>query len=212
MKTQSKRQPRGEFCPSSCTRSAFSLIEMLVTLAIILIMFVLLWGRGSSNFQKQQKAACQKNLHTLYLALDLYAKENKDLYPAKTGATSSEAPLGLLVPRYTTTMAPFICPGTKDSPLTEGRDLESQATSYAYYMGWKIAETNAPILSDRQINTSAKDAKEQVFSMDGKKPGNNHHKYGGNVLFTGGEVEAMPNRTPLALPTPPNIQLLNPRK
>jgi prepilin-type N-terminal cleavage/methylation domain-containing protein len=212
MQINSQRQTRGAFWAAPCTQRAFSLIEMLVTLAIILIMFVLLWGKGSSKFQKQQKAACQKNLHTLYLALDLYAKENKDVYPAKAGAASSEAPLSLLVPRYTTTMAPFICPGTKDSPLTEGKDLESQATSYAYYMGWKSSETNASIISDRQINTSAKDAKDQVFSTDGKKPGNNHHKYGGNILFSSGEVETIPSQTPFPLPTPPNVQLLNPRK
>jgi prepilin-type N-terminal cleavage/methylation domain-containing protein len=207
---QSQRQVHGYFCASASLKQAFSLIEMLVTLAIILIMFVLLWGRGSSSYQKQQKAACQKNLHTLYLALDLYAKENKDLYPAKPGATRAEVPLSLLVPRYTTTLSPFICPGTKHSPLAEGQSLESQSTSYAYYMGWNHSETNAALLTDRQVNDSAKQIRDPVFSGDGKTPGNNHHKYGGNVLFTSGEVEMIPNRAPSPLEVPPNVKLLNP--
>src|ERR1043166_8671746 len=131
---------------------AFSLIEMLCTMAILLILFVLMWGRGASGFQKQQKAACRKNLLTLYMALDLYAKENKETYPAKTGAVSSESPLSLLVPRYTTTLDPFICPGTKDAPLPEGKNLESLTINYAYYMGWLNSASNAPLMSDPQVN------------------------------------------------------------
>src|SRR5258707_5764823 len=82
----------------------FSLIEMLCTMAILLILFVLMWGRGASGFQKQQKAACRRNLLTLYMALDLDATENKESYPALKEAESSEGQLSLLVPRSTTTL------------------------------------------------------------------------------------------------------------
>jgi prepilin-type N-terminal cleavage/methylation domain-containing protein len=191
---------------------AFSLIEMLCTLAILLILFVLMWGRGASGFQKQQKAACRKNLLTLYTALDLYAKENKDTYPVNAGATSSEGPLSLLIPRYTTTLAPFICPGTKDAPLPEGKNLESLTINYAYYMGWQNSASNAPLMSDPQVSTAPKHANDPIFSTDGKKPGNNHHKYGGNILFTSGEVETISPKAPFALDAPDTVKLLNPRK
>jgi len=191
---------------------AFSLIEMLCTMAILLILFVLMWGRGASGFQKQQKAACRKNLLTLYMALDLYAKENKGAYPALKGAESSEGPLSLLVPRYTTTLEPFICPGTKDAPLPEGQNLDRQTISYAYYMGWQNSASNAPLMSDPQVNTGPKQPHDLVFSSDGKKPGNNHHKYGGNILFTSGEVETIATKAPFPLSTPENVKLLNPRK
>jgi prepilin-type N-terminal cleavage/methylation domain-containing protein len=198
--------------PGRSSSHGFSLIEMLCTLAIILILFVLMWGRGASGFQKQQKAACRKNLLTLYMALDLYAKENKESYPVKRDANSSEVPLSLLVPRYTTTLQPFICPGTKDPPLPEGKNLDSQTISYAYYMGWQNSASNAPLMSDPQVTTASKQIHDPVFSADGKKPGNNHHKYGGNILFTSGEVETISTVAPFPLVAPENVKLLNPRK
>jgi hypothetical protein len=185
---------------------------MLVTLALMLIIFVMLYGRGSASFQRQQKTACRNNLMTLYMALDLYSRENNGAFPAKVGASTAETPLALLVPKYTTTLAPFICPGTKDSPLTENQSLDGRAISYAYYMGLRSTDTNAPLMSDRQVNANAKQLNDPVFSANGKGPGSNHHKYGGNILLCGGEVESIGVKAQCALPAADNVKLLNPRK
>jgi predicted RecB family nuclease len=66
-------------------------------------------------------------------------------------------------------------------------------------------------MSDRQINTLPKSAGDIAFSINGKPPGNNHHKYGGNVLFSDGHMEMTPPKISFSLAVPPGVVLLNPR-
>jgi prepilin-type N-terminal cleavage/methylation domain-containing protein/prepilin-type processing-associated H-X9-DG protein len=189
---------------------AFSLIELLLTLTIILILFVLVYGSGSRSAQTRSKAACQKNLQTIYLALQIYANDFNGLFPIRKEAPSSEEVLTLLVPKYTSVTEPFICPGSSDERLPEAEPFDRRKISYAYYMGQR-ATNAAPLVTDRQINTNAKAPAEAVFSRDGNPPGNNHHKYGGNVMFCDGHIDNVQPATPYPLPVGAGIVLLNPR-
>ncbi len=205
----------------STAPGGFSLVELLITVALIIILFVLLWGRSSRSYQREQKLACQRNLQSIYVALQIYAGDFKDSFPVRADAKSSEEPLGLLVPRYTTVTSPFICPGTKRSAGPEGEPLEKQRISYAYYMGRRITDKTLPdgrgsvkaepLMSDWQVDDQPKNKGQQVFSRDGKKPGNNHHKYGGNFLFVGGNVEMSPSLAPWPLVLTQGVTLLNPK-
>ena len=78
-------------------------------------------------------------------------------------------------------------------------------------MGRDTNETPAPIMSDRQINTLSKNTGEQVFSLNGKPPGNNHSKYGGNFLFTDGSVQSSGPLAAFSLAFSNDIVLLNPK-
>jgi prepilin-type processing-associated H-X9-DG protein len=184
---------------------------MLITLALLLILVTMLWGFGSRSHQQQQKRACEKNLATIHVALEIYAKEHTGRLPQAPGAETSETPLAPLVPSYTVASELFICPGSKDSSLPNGESFAKRRISYAYFMGRRLDDTNAVLMSDRQVNTRPKRAGEPVFSAEGKPPGNNHHKYGGNFLFTDGHVETSGPRAPFAIEWPTNIVLLNPR-
>src|SRR5690349_7544858 len=53
---------------SSDRTRAFSLIELLITLALLLIMVWMWHGFGSNSNQQRQKKACEKNLLTAYMA------------------------------------------------------------------------------------------------------------------------------------------------
>lgn len=192
--------------------AGFSLIEMLITLTLILIMFTMLYGFGSRGEQQRRKRACEKNLQNIYLALDIYAKENNGALPSTTNALTSEAPLSLLVPRYTVASEIFICPGSKDSALPNGEAFADRRISYAYFMGRRLTDANAVLMSDRQIDTQPKSAGARIFSHDGKPPANNHSKYGGVFLFTDGRTESSGTNTPFAIAWPTNVTLLNPRK
>jgi type II secretory pathway pseudopilin PulG len=189
----------------------FSLVELLITVALIIILFVLLWGRSSRSYQRQQKLACQANLQNIYIALQIYANDFKESFPVRADAKTSEAALGLLVPRYTTVTSPFICPGTKKTPPPEGAPLDKHSISYAYYMGRRLADKTEPLMSDWQIDDQSKLKGQQVFSRDGKKPGNNHHQYGGNFLFSGGNVEMCSSVASWPLVLTQGVTLLNPK-
>jgi hypothetical protein len=192
-------------------RHAFSLLELLISVALIFTMFVLYYGHSARSYQLKQKLACQQNLQAVFVALQIYAADHGESFPVKEAAQTSEAPLSLLVPRYTSVTAPFICPGSKDQPLPEGEPLEKHKISYAYYMGWRSGDSNQVLMTDRQVDSLPKVQGQNTFSSNGKKPGDNHHRYGGNYLFCDGRMEMGPAAAPFSLGLTQGVTLLNPK-
>src|ERR1019366_5402494 len=113
-------------------RSGFSLIELLVVLALMIILTTMLWGFGSESHQHAAQRACRQNLEKIYVSLQIYANDSSGLLPATTNAQTSEEPLSLLVPRYTVDTSIFICPGSKDARLPSGGSFTNRKISYAY--------------------------------------------------------------------------------
>ena len=192
-------------------QAGFSLIELLITLALIIILTTMMWGFGSANRQRAEKKACQQNLSKIYLAMQIYANDYGGKLPANTNAQTSETALDVLVPRYTVDTSIFICPGGRGSALPEGESFRKRRISYAYYMGVHLNDAQQALMSDRQVNTQAKNAGDYAFSTTGKPPGNNHHKYGGNFLFGDGHMEMTPAQVPFSLAVTQGVVLLNPR-
>ena len=185
---------------------------MLVTLAIIIVLFVLMYGFSSKSHQMQQKTVCQKNLATILVALEIFAREHEGLFPALTNALTSEEPLAQLVPKYTAMTEMFICPGSKDPRIPDGEPLTKHRISYAYYMGQHAESGGELLMSDQQVDTRPKPVGAQVFSSDGKRPANNHHQYGGNLLYVDGRTERIAVTTPYSLIPTQGVVLLNPRQ
>lgn len=198
--------------PGVAQRSAaFSLIELLITLALMIVMFVMLYGFGSGSHQQRQKKLCQNNLQKIYVAMEIFANEHDGAFPMLAGAETAEDALALLVPRYTADTGSFICPGSKDSPIPSGASFAKRKISYAYFMGLRLTNFAAVLMTDRQVNTQPKNKGETIFSAGGKSPGNNHHQYGGNYLFGDGHVEMSSSMAPFSLVWPQGVVLLNPR-
>jgi prepilin-type N-terminal cleavage/methylation domain-containing protein/prepilin-type processing-associated H-X9-DG protein len=197
--------------PSPAAAAGFSLIELLIVLALMIILTSLMWGFGSESRQHKAQRACRQNLEKIYLALQIYANDFSGRLPANTNAQTSEEPLSLLVPHYTVDTSIFICPGGKDSPLPSGVPFANRKISYAYFMGQRLGDAQQPLMSDRQISTLPKRAGELVFSSTGKPPGNNHHKYGGNFLFGDGHVDLTPPQLSFSLVATQGVVLLNPK-
>jgi prepilin-type N-terminal cleavage/methylation domain-containing protein len=195
------------------TRSvrAFSLLELLISLVLISILFALMYGQGAGGQQLRRKQKCQKNLQDMYVGLQIFANEHNGMLPTVAGAKTSEPVLGQLVPRYTSVTANFICPASKDKRLPEGEPIGERKISYAYYMGRRLEDANEVLVSDAQVNALAKQKDELVFSADGKKPGNNHHKFGGNFMFCDGRLEMSSVKAPFPLLLTNGVVLLNPR-
>ena len=203
------RPPTNRFAPAA---QAFSLVELLITMALIVIIFVMMFSFGSRSHQKQQKAVCLKNLQTIHVALEIFANEHDGVFPVKTDAATSESVLASLVPKYTATTQPFICPGSKDGSIPEGESFENRRISYSYYMGLSSAHTAEILMSDQQIDTRPKIKGQPVFSQNGKRPGNNHHQYGGNLLYVDGRAETIASIAPFSLVPTQGVVFLNPRQ
>jgi prepilin-type N-terminal cleavage/methylation domain-containing protein len=190
----------------------FSLIELLIVAALVLVLTSLYWESSSGNRQRQMRTSCQQDLQKIYMALQIYANDSASRFPVVFGARSSEEALSVLVPRYTVDTAVFICPASKDSPLPAGDSFSKRKISYAYYMGRRMADAQEPLLSDRQVNTDSKAAGDPVFSSTGKAPGNNHGKEGGNFLFGDGRAQWSPVNVGFPIPlNPDRVILLNPK-
>lgn len=209
LEKKGRAYPKRILVPSP--RAAFSLVELLITLALMIIMVVLFFGFGSRSHQGKMKVECQRNLTRIHVALEIFARDNGGAFPFVPQAPSSEVPLSLLVPRCTIDTPAFICPGSKDQPLPEGMPFAQRRISYAYFMGQQPETASAPLMSDRLIDTAAKQQGAVIFSTTGKPPGNNHHKYGGNFLFADGRTESVPTRVPFPLVWTQSVVLLNPK-
>jgi len=192
------------------TGAAFSLIELLAILAVLLLLTTMYWNHGPSR-RDRDIASCQRNLEKIYLAAEIYAHDNSEKFPVAANALTSEDALALLVPRDTSDTSVFICPATGTSKLPEGKSFRDWKISYAYYMGRHETDSGTALMSDAQINTFPKSAGTTVFSGDGKPPGNNHGKGGGNFLMCDGGVLSSTGTAPVSLLFSPPVVLLNPK-
>lgn len=190
--------------------AAFSLIELMIVLALMVVLSVMLYSFASPVHQRNREELCADNLQKIFLALQIY-EDDFGAYPRNTNAQTSGEVLSALVPRYTADTSIFICPGGRDAAIPPGQPITKYKISYAYYMGWPTNQPGDFLMSDRQINNLSKNAGDQVFSLDGKPPGNNHYKYGGNVLFSDGSVQFTPPRATFSLAFSNHIVLLNPK-
>lgn len=205
--------PRNSHRHPSSLAPAFSLIELLCVMAILVILYSLYFSAGSKPYQRRQQEACGKNLQFIHQALQSYALDHQDRFPWITNATSSEAPLSLLVPSATTRTEIFLCPGTDLSPLPAAQPFDRKRISYAYLMGLdKTAPSDQWIAADALVNLKPKAPGDLAFAPEAKqRPGNNHKGYGGMVLFADGRAERSPSKAAFALTIPSNCIPLNPR-
>ncbi|MEW6161402.1 MAG: type II secretion system protein, partial [Verrucomicrobiota bacterium] len=190
----------------------FMLIELLVVIGLILILYVMYLSPSSRPYQRRQQATCRRNLQFVYIALQTYATDSKTFYPAIKGAKTSEEPLSLLVPRYTTATENFICPGAGHRKLPAGQPFQKRKISYAYVMGLTSeAPTDQWIMSDTQASSGSNQGTDILFSPDGKSAGRNHREFGGNLLFCDGRAEFSPAKTLRRLTIPGKAVALNPK-
>jgi prepilin-type N-terminal cleavage/methylation domain-containing protein len=114
--------------------SGFSLLELLVVIALIITLTTLYWSANSGTRRKTMQAACEDNLKKIYIAMEIFSNDHDLKFPELIGARSSAEALETLVPRYTSDTSIFICPAAKIRHRLPA-NLLRQKISYSYYMG-----------------------------------------------------------------------------
>lgn len=166
---------------------SFTLIEMLVVIAIISILAGLLLPALQAARERARQAACKNNLYNIGKACYLYAETNSEFYPYSENTVCTDS-LALLYPDLIPTQPSFRCPSTSDRPEIEISDIDTEFgktknksfldkpgwTSFAYdkEVGFRTVDPMTPVAAD----------------MDGTSVANpqsttSNHRGGQNVLF-----------------------------
>jgi prepilin-type N-terminal cleavage/methylation domain-containing protein len=92
-------------------RSAFTLLELLTTIAIIAILAMLLLPALQSGYGKARRVACGNNLKNIGAAFHAWAHEHNDLFPMQVstnlGGTREFAEMAALNPDVSFTFRRF---------------------------------------------------------------------------------------------------------
>ena len=99
------------------TKSGFTLVEILVVLAIIGVLAALLFPVFSRVREEAHRATCQSNLQQIGLAIGQYKQDSSGLYPpASTQVNHKQLSWRDLLAPYTTDRQLFFCP-SQPEPL-----------------------------------------------------------------------------------------------
>ena len=177
-------------CPStpSHTTPGFTLIELLVVISIIAVLIGLLLPSLGAARQTAESLKCLTQVRTMATAVQAYATENADLYPARRdGAAGIDGWPTTLLSSYATVQV-LECPDDvvdngplKDSQLTAGVTPDDLDRSYIfngfndYFASQGIANPNdAKGLSLNRNHIARGDSQLILF---GERESNSSHFY-----------------------------------
>jgi prepilin-type N-terminal cleavage/methylation domain-containing protein/prepilin-type processing-associated H-X9-DG protein len=183
----------------------FTLVELLVVIAVIGILAALLLPAISKGKESARRAFCASNLRQIIMATLMYADEHDDTFPGQPGGDGVPVRAvggdgtnyyDLVLP-YLNSPQPWLCPSTFDGP---GRLM-------SYHMNGLIATSNGlratairdpanTLLLEESGRTRWDEAMlrpDQLGNWQYGRPQINHSG-GGNVPFVDGHVKWYPDR------------------
>jgi prepilin-type processing-associated H-X9-DG protein/prepilin-type N-terminal cleavage/methylation domain-containing protein len=179
-------------------RAAFTLLELLVVVAIIAVLAAISMPVGRRMIEAGNEAKCMSNLRQLHAVLMLYANENNQMLPSPDTPTSGIHWFRRLDPYIAQQdrIKLLTCPSAKTFKPGDW------ATSYGmnYYLGedkdWRTLtieqKSKVILLADAVINPAWHSAGSAIFEDGGpfNKTVDQRHSGRANFLFLDGHVEA----------------------
>lgn len=193
------------FQPNKHT-SGFTLLEILIVIAIVVLLAALLFPAFARAKEKAHMATCSSNLRQIYVGLNIYAADYNRYYPPPRSYELSTIDcdwMDALYP-YIKSAKVFQCPSNprgdyqptcKPSETLEDRTILNHDGSYIINTGGKIhlRESNFYSPSSTLLLTEGTSASFGITGMGNPNIEHSgieaHHNNGCNVCFADGHVK-----------------------
>jgi prepilin-type N-terminal cleavage/methylation domain-containing protein len=175
------------------TLRAFTLVEMLVVLAIIGILAAILLPAIAKSKPRAQRVACLANLHQIGTAFHIFAHEHDNTFPMGLTTNSggvkelvpadrifTEMPEAFLATRYELGSAKILaCPSDTREPANDFSLLTREHVSYFVGLQSTFGNPASILAGDRNL----------VYSDTSLKWNESLHQFKGNLLLADAHVE-----------------------
>jgi len=187
---------------------AFTLVELIVTMAVIAILAAMLFPSASSAIQRAQTTRCAANLHKIGIGVIQYAGENNGQLPSALsyGITTGDTMILALEPYLENKTKVWDCPSNPQLRAAGFTGYVQGNYASAFYFGHP--GSGALPYTLLQINEFDRNKRWLLADMDAWNYANAIiakaaplpvHQKGRNVLFADGRVEwiaSKPNTVP----------------
>ena len=172
----------GKAWQSLQTQKSFTLIELLIVIAIISILAAMLLPALSQSREKAKTIKCASNLRQLGQAIEMYTNDWDDyLMPYKTNVDADwYLPLAPYTDDVTASKLRYSCPSTAPG------DTYGQIGMNTYLFGYKKNQIKEPLRTVIMTDCKNQDTWDPFNSPERKSV---RHSGGYNVLFLDGHVK-----------------------
>ncbi len=152
-------------------RRAFTLVELLVVIAVIAALAVIGIGIGRSVLAKSRQAACLNNLRSLGVALESYLQEHNRILPKLAAGRASKTDD---IPVLETVLLPYVQSADSFKCPQDSKQYEKSGSSYL----WNSTQSGVPV--SEMVFFGIKDRPDKIPLITDKEA---WHPGGTNFLY-----------------------------
>ena len=189
---------------------AFTLVEMLVVIAIIAVLAALLLPALTRGKQRAQRVECIGNLKEMGTAFQMFAHDHQGKFPMQTpqaeGGSQEYVTAGTYIPgpfyfsfRHLQALANelvvpriLVCPADRErEPALSFGVLQNSNVSYFVGVGADFNTPSSVLAGDRNITSDVDATGSLLYGGRGLSWTKEMHFFKGNILFSDAHVEQM---------------------